>query len=185
MVCGLPPALINRRAYPAAGCDCWSYLLPLRARSGYMQNLSKHAGGTVRAFPSEQWTLEFDLARQPPLASLVHQAVQLGKGRANRTRVQIIEDARAEVEAWQADDGKTADDIAVLIFTPLHKKQVSKAVVAEQLAALIEEVPDDAAAFRAKLPAYLVTAIDYVTETLHDAADGEQAAVTDAIPPLA
>lgn len=148
----------------------------------HMQKLSQHAGGTVRAFPSEQWTLEFDLARQPPLASLVHQAVQLGKGRANRTRVQITEDAKAEVEAWQSDGAKTADDIAVLIFTPLHKKQVSKAVVAEQLAALIEDLPDDDATFRAKLPAYLVTAIDYVTKAPHAATDGEQAALTDTGP---
>jgi putative ATP-dependent endonuclease of the OLD family len=97
----------------------------------------------------------------------------------------MIEEARAEVEAWQADDAKTADDIAVLIFTPLHKKQVSKAVVAEQLAALIEELPDDAAAFRAKLPTYLVTAIEYVTATPGAAPSGEQAAVADAGPPPA
>ena len=155
------------------------------ALAEYMQNLSKHSGGTVRAFPSEQWTLEFDLARQPVLASLVHQAVQVAKGRANRTRAQIIEEARAEVDAWQADDARTADDIAVLIFTPLHKKQVSKAVVAEQLAALIEELPDDAAAFRVKLPAYLVTAIEYVTAAPGAAAGGEQADVADAGPPSA
>ena len=34
--------------------------------------------------------------------------------------------------------------------------------------------------FRAKLPAYLVKAIDYVTEAPHAATDGEQAAVADA-----
>ncbi len=155
------------------------------ALAGHIQSLSKHAGGTVRAFPSEQWTLEFDLARQPALASLVHQAVQAGKSKANRTRAQIIEEARAEVEAWQADEARTADEIAVLIFTPLHKKQVSKAVVAEQLAALIEELPDDADAFRAKLPAYLASAIDYVTGAPEHSARGEQAATADGRPPSA
>lgn len=148
----------------------------------HMKELSDHTGGTVRTFPSEQWTLEFDLARQPALASTVHQAIQVSKGSANRTRAQIIEEAKAKVMEWQADGAKTADDIAVLIFTPLHKKQVSKTVVAEQLAALIQELPDDAAAFRAKLPVYLVAAIEYVTATHDAAAGGEQAAVADAKP---
>lgn len=155
------------------------------ALAQHMKDLSDQAGGTVRAFPSEQWTLEFDLARQPAFASLVHQAVQVSKGRANKTRTQIIEKATAEVEAWQADDTKTADDVAVLIFTPLHKRQVSKAIVAEQLAALIEELPEDAAAFRKKLPAYLVAAIEYVTASPGAAAGGRQAPVAIARPHLA
>ncbi len=142
--------------------------------TSHAQALTKHEGGAVRAFPSAQWTLEYDLARQPALAVLIHQAVQAGKGRANMTRAEIIEQARGEVEAWQADEARTAEDIAVLIFTPLHKKQVSKAVVAEQLADLIEALPDGAAVFRAKLPAYLVAAIEYVTATPVAAVDGEQ-----------
>ena len=153
-----------------------------RALAAHLQSLTKHAGGSVRAFPSEQWTLEFDLARQPAFAALVHQAVQVGKGRANKTRLEILLEANTEVRAWQADDTKTADDIAVLIYSPLHKRQVSKAVVAEQLAALIGELPDDAAAFRSKLPAYLVAAIDYVTEPPAPAVDGVQGAALGAQP---
>ncbi len=147
-----------------------------------MRALSKHSGAAVRTFPSEQWTLEFDLARQPALASLVHQAIQVGKGRAKRTRTEIIEEAKAEVDAWQADDTKTADEIAVLIFAPLYKKKVSKAVVAEQLSALIDDVPDDAAAFREKLPLYLRSAIDYVTAAPGAAAGDGQTTAIDAEP---
>ena len=153
------------------------------ALAAHLQSLTKHAGGTVRAFPSEQWTLEFDLARQPALAALVHQAVQIGKGRANKTRTEIVLEANTEVHAWQADDAKTADDIAALIYSPLHKRQVSKAVVAEQLASLIEELPDDAAAFRAKLPAYVAAAIEYVTAPPFAGADGVQGAAVGAQPP--
>jgi len=138
----------------------------------HMEGLKKHDGGAVRAFPSEQWTLEYDLARQPACALLVHQAVQLAKGRAGKTRDQIIEDTRGEVDAWQANQDMTADDVAVLIFEPLHKKQISKTVVAEQLAALIDSLPDDPDAFRARLPAYIAEAIDYVTAT-PDADTGE------------
>jgi len=134
--------------------------------SAHMEALRAHDGGAVKAFPSEQWTLEYDLARQPAFAGIVHQAVQIAKGRAGRTSQQIAEDARREVEAWQAEDDKTADDIAVLVFEPLHKRQVSKTVVAEQLAALIDALPDAPDAFRAKIPAYLAGAVDYVTAPL-------------------
>lgn len=85
----------------------------------------------------------------------------------------------------KAEAARATDDIAVLIFTPLHKKQVSKAVVAEQLAALIEELPDNAAAFSAKLPAYLVTAIEYVTAAPGAAAGEAQAPDAGAGPPPA
>ena len=149
----------------------------------HSQSLTKHVGGTVRAFPSEQWTLEFDLSRQPELAGLVHQAVQIGKGRANKTRTQVANEAMTEVREWQADERRTAEDIAVLIFTPLHKKQVSKAVVAEQLAALIEELPDGPAAFKAKLPPNLVNAIEYVTTTPGAAIAAEQPPDAGAGPP--
>jgi putative ATP-dependent endonuclease of the OLD family len=148
----------------------------------HVQALSKHSGGAVRTFPSEQWTFEFDLARQPDLACLVHQAIQVGKRKAKKTRAEILEEARAEVVAWQNDQTKTIDDIAVLIFTPVHKKRVSKAAVAEQLAALIEEFPDDAAVFREKLPTYLRSAIEYVTAMPGAATDDGHTAATGAGP---
>jgi putative ATP-dependent endonuclease of OLD family len=132
-------------------------------RQDHEANLGKDAGGAVKAFPSPQWTLEYDLARIPSLAGLVHKAVRVAKGQRDRTRDQILADATAEVTEWQADAALNADSIAAKIYEPLHKNAVSKAEVAEQLAKLIDELQDDAAAFRAKVPAYLVEAIDYAT----------------------
>ena len=132
------------------------------ARTVHLGNLTNHAGGSVRAFPSQQWTLEFDIARQPACAAWMHQAVQVAKGRAGHTREQIIAAATAEVAEWQGDDTKGVDDIAVSIYMPLYKNQVSKAQVAEQLAKIIDDLPADVD-FAAKLPAYLVDAINYVT----------------------
>ncbi len=157
--------------------------LDAAALAEHMQSLTKDEGGTVRAFPSQQWTLEYDLARQPAFAIVVHQAIQLAKGRPNKTRAQIIEDANGEMETWRDDQTKTADDIATLVFTPLHKRQVSKAAVAEQLAALVDALPDDAATFRAKLPTYLVAAIEYVTMLRAAATRGGQPPPADAGPP--
>lgn len=132
-------------------------------KAAYVEALSRHQGGAVRAFPSEQWTLEFDLARCPDLANVVHTAIRLAQGAAGRTKDQIAADAQAEVDGWKAVPNRSADDIAARIFEPLHKKSVSKAEVAEQLAQLIDKLPDDAGTFRPKLPAYLVSAIEYAT----------------------
>jgi putative ATP-dependent endonuclease of OLD family len=123
-------------------------------------------GGCVKVFISDQWTLEFDLARKPDLALLVHQAVKLAKTTAKRTPdlvARIIKDAATEYAGWKADVSKTQDDIATSIFAPLFKKAVSKAQTAEQLAKLIRDLSDDESTFRAKLPTYLVEAIDYAT----------------------
>lgn len=131
--------------------------------AAYMEKLARHDGGSVRSFPSEQWTLEYDLARQPGLAITVHQAVQITKAHDEAARDEIAQAAREEVEGWQADGALTPDDIAVRIFEPLHKKHVSKTEVAEQLAALVVELSDGPENFRGKLPSYLVEAIAHVT----------------------
>jgi len=140
-----------------------------------MATLRADAGGCVAAFPSEQWTLEYDLAHQAELAVLVYQAVMLAKRPAGRTTQQIKDDAAAQVTTWRGEVGNTAETVAVHIYEPMHRKNVSKAEVAEQLAKLIEESPDNAATFRAKLPANLVAALEYVTSPLPPAAEAAAA----------
>jgi len=149
-------------------------------KQNHLANLRRDDGGCVMAFPSEQWTLEYDLARRPECATLVHQAIKLAKGESGKTRQQIADAAKAKVAAWQADNTKSADDIAVLIFAPLSKKTgVSKAEVAQNLAQIIDELPDGAATFRAKLPPYLVGAIDYVANSQELAAMAEEVPAAD------
>jgi putative ATP-dependent endonuclease of OLD family len=133
------------------------------SKDAHIANLSKDAGGCVRVFPSEQWTLEYDIARKRDCAILIHQAICLARGQRGRTRDQIKVDAVAEVLALQADNAKTDETIAVEIFAPLAKSGLSKAEVAEQLARLIDEIADTPEVFRRKLPSYLVDAIDYAT----------------------
>jgi len=177
----VPVALIPDRDIPP---DVAKVLVGDRATEGeweadkktaHLENLLKHDGGAVKAFPSEQWTFEFDLARQPGCAVIVHQAIQIAKGRAGKTTEKIAAEAKTEVEAWQADEMKTADDVAVSIFEPLYKHHISKAVVAEQLAALIEDLPDGSEEFKDRLPAYVVDAIEYVTNSSAPAVPPEQA----------
>lgn len=165
----LPVALIPDRDIPP---DCAKDLLGDRRTEGeweedqltaHMQALTQHDGGNVRSFPSEQWTLEFDLARQPDLAVIVHQATQISKGRAGLTRDQVAQAAQQEIETWQAEPDANDDEIALRIFEPLHRKQVSKTEVAEQLGYLIGRLDIAPGVFRARLPSYLACAIDHVT----------------------
>ena len=167
----VPVALMPDRDIPP---DCAEELVGERqteskynqaAKTAHMEKLTKHDGGCVRTFPSERWTLEFDLARQPAFSVLVHQAVQIVKGRTDELHCEVTEAAKAEVEAWQTDEELTVDDIAVRIFEPLYKKQASKTEVAEQLAALIADLPDNANQFKTRLPTYIVQAIEYATNS--------------------
>jgi putative ATP-dependent endonuclease of OLD family len=161
----IPVALIPDRDIPP---DCARELVGTRKteskwdqeeKEEYLRSLIKDEGGCVKAFPSEQWTLEYDLARQPGCTVLVHQAVKLAKGSRNNTRQQILDAAAAEIASWQSD----TEDVAVSVFEPIARGTVSKAEVAQHLAELIDQLPDDAATFRGKLPPYLVRAIDYAT----------------------
>jgi putative ATP-dependent endonuclease of OLD family len=130
-------------------------------KTEYLMGLQKHDGGDVRSFPSKQWTLEYDLALQPEIAVIVHQAVQLAKGSVGHTRQQIMTTAREQVVSWQSNQDPYR--VAAEIFKPIFKKRVSKTQIAEQLSALITENTSSPDEMRAKLPTYIVAAIDYVT----------------------
>ena len=81
--------------------------------------------------------------------------MKLARGAANKTVEQIKTEAAAEVTAWQGATDQSPDGVATEIYTPLKKRAVSKAQVAEQLAKLIEDLPDNPATFRTKIPTYL------------------------------
>lgn len=166
----IPVALMPDRDIPP---DCAKDLVGERQtesdfaevdKKAHIEKLTVHDGGNVRTFPSERWTLEFDLARQRTFSVVVHQAVQIVKGRTGLTRTQIAKAAKDEVDAWQSNE-MTDDEIALRIVTPLYKKQVSKTEVAEQIVDLIDSLPDKADQFKQRLPAYIVNAIEHVTNS--------------------
>lgn len=133
------------------------------ALSEHMVKLRSDEGGCVKSFPSKQWTLEYDLANRVQLAEIVHQAVMLAKRPAGETLEEIKSTAAQQVSNWRNEAGASAETVAMRIYEPMLKRSVSKAQVAEQMARLIDELPDNAGTFRKKLPSYLVEAIDYVT----------------------
>lgn len=129
-----------------------------------LRTLRRDVGDPVDAFIADCWTLEFDLALQPDLAESVYQAVQLAKSSSRRPAwlAKIVANASETYTGWKAE-GLSAMEIAVKIYQPLHEKEASKAEVAEQLAAILQQRSDTPAQMRERLPPYLVRAIDYVT----------------------
>ncbi len=129
-----------------------------------LKTLMRDVGDPVDAFIAESWTLEFDLALRPELAESVHQAVQLAKTSSRKPArlAKIVKHASETYAGWLAA-GRSAAEIAVKIYKPVHDKEASKAEVAEQLAAILRQRPDTPEQMRERLPPYLVKAVDYVT----------------------
>lgn len=134
--------------------------------------LTRYAGDPVRVFVSPVWTLEYDLAENA-LAVQVHQAVGLAKEPAGKTRATVLEEQRAEVENWVTVKKLTPKEVARRIFKPIFDTSVSKAIVAEQLAQILNDMKGEPEEFEKLLPAYLVDAIKYVTAPLASEAEPE------------
>jgi putative ATP-dependent endonuclease of OLD family len=128
-----------------------------------LANMAAEDGQCVRAFISDQWTLEFDFARNADLAALMHRAIRLAGASRRSPRAEVIADADKELAEWNGKFGAGTDAVAVEIFRPLHDRKVSKTEAAEQLADLVDKLADTPEVFRAKCPQYLREAIDYVT----------------------
>ncbi len=137
-------------------------------RQARIEKLTADDATPVKTFPSDHWTLEFDLARSG-LAACTHTAIQLAKkerGRNTPLSDQEYETVRKEACETFADwqESYSEEKLATEIFAPLLRREASKAVSAQHLAELLESMDTaNPAGFRSMVPAYLVEAIDYVT----------------------
>lgn len=90
--------------------------------------------GDIKLFAAKHWTLEYEIAKsglhqELAIAVLLAKAEQAGK-------VLSVEVAKKEVEATYKDG--TSDAVAYKIFKPINDGAVSKAIVAQYLATIIE-----------------------------------------------
>ena len=136
------------------------------------------SGGPVATFVSPSWTLEHDLALCG-LADEIHKAIQIAKKmRAagapvpdELERIKIESEAEEELTECRGK-GLTKEQIAANIYEPVFKKQAGKPEVAHVLTEILRRLASTPAAgssqpvaidWKAKLPAYLVEAIEHVT----------------------
>ena len=147
---------------------------------------AKASGQYVKSFVSDEWTLEYDLALGPKasngvfsggLAEEVFAAVCLAEvdesinaKKKTVEGVKIIaagEFIEAKNSAVTKDDCTIEEVLASTIYAKLVRSGVSKAIVSQYLADLLQSKygKDEyaAAELRQRLPTYLTNAIDYVT----------------------
>jgi putative ATP-dependent endonuclease of OLD family len=149
-------------------------------------------GENVRTFVSDHWTLEYDIARSG-LDQEVWVASRLAREEARNDRRQedqladpkeIQESAAAEwMKLVQEHVGHPArqDFTSCKAYEPLKKREVSKPMLAQYLASLLESnyLPQDKAAQLVQLvPKYIRSALDY----LADVGSHKPADVMDTVP---
>jgi putative ATP-dependent endonuclease of the OLD family len=120
-------------------------------------------GEPVKTFVSPRWTLEFDLA-EAGLLEEMNRAITRAKHTGSKTEAVLDQDAKTIFDSLTG----THQEKAVEVCKPLLKTggSLSKPTVAHELASIIKALPDTPVQFRARLPTYLLQAIDYVTEPL-------------------
>lgn len=117
--------------------------------------------GDIKLFAAKHWTLEYEIAKSGLYKELAI-AVKMAKGEQTEDPV-TFENAKKLVENEYKDG--TNDAAAYQIFKPINDGEVSKAIVAQYLAEILES---NAAEYKAVFEsdenlAYLVEAIKHVT----------------------
>jgi putative ATP-dependent endonuclease of OLD family len=129
----------------------------------------KYTGGDVQVFLPNTWTLEYEIAKSC-LRNLMYRSILLAKATnnlENEISKEIIKEIKekmfADFKRW-SDEGKSDIQIAVEIYSPLERKQVSKAVVAQFFSRYLvfSRIEKDAILNDPNLK-YLVDAIKYAT----------------------
>lgn len=152
---------------------------------------SKAHGQNVMSFVADEWTLEYDLAfaNNNALAEDVYIAAQLaiwdeGDNYSDKSAENKFEIAQSKFTELKENAGKLAEEkswdsnevIASKVYAMyVTGSKASKSIAAQYLCGIVlnKLKLDKDYDFRAKLPGYVVDAIDYVTSNLNTASGGE------------
>ncbi|MVC74438.1 DUF2813 domain-containing protein [Vibrio cholerae] len=152
---------------------------------------SKAHGQNVKSFVADEWTLEYDLAfaNDNALAEEVYIAAQLaiwdeGDNYSEKTAEEKFEKAQAkyttlkeEADKLAADKGWDKNEVLASKVYAMYVtgSKASKSIAAQYLCEIIlnKKKCDKDYDLRAKLPSYVVEAIDYVTSNLNKASGGD------------
>ncbi|WP_252254738.1 AAA family ATPase [Clostridium sp. ZBS12] len=136
------------------------------------KKVERSAGGCVKTFVSNYWTLEYDIA-YCGFGVLMHKAIQVAKNEKSKNKILTDDEinviklsSEQEYNQWK-NDGLSDVQIACNIYEPLYKGKASKAIAVQYFIELLnqEEIVKEKRynEFIDKLPKYLVNAIRYVT----------------------
>lgn len=125
----------------------------------YIQDKQAKADGqTVKTFVSGHWTFEYDMAYAGLMDDMLDALVVIRYQAQNRAeKLQEIKD--------EIDTQTTSEEKAAVFYSYFYDNSTSKAEFAQCLASILSKrYSEKLAEFKAKLPEYIVNAIDYVTE---------------------
>lgn len=107
------------------------------------KRISDFQGGDVEVFISNTWTLEYEIANSV-LKLLLHKSILIARAIKSGDAIcefpdliRAIRQMNSDIKRWE-DEGKSNVEIAVEIYSPLERKIVSKAVVAQIFSKLLE-----------------------------------------------
>ncbi|MAS36088.1 MAG: ATP-dependent endonuclease [Anaerolineaceae bacterium] len=138
------------------------------------KKLSDNDAQNVQTFVSNQWTLEYDLA-YAGLAEEVYIAACLAKNddplnEDKKNRDDVEKAAATEYAQILADSGTDREKLCSKIYRLFKCEGASKAIAAQYLAEILSRKVSEGSlspdALKARLPTYLIDAIDYVTSGL-------------------
>ncbi|MHB9141800.1 MAG: ATP-dependent nuclease, partial [Paludibacter sp.] len=125
----------------------------------YIQDKQAKADGqTVKTFVSGHWTFEYDMAYAGLMEDMLDALVVVRYQAQNRgKKLQEIKD--------EIDKRTTSEEKAAIFYSYFYDNSTSKAEFAQCLASILSKrYSGKLAEFKAKLPEYIVNAIDFVTE---------------------
>jgi putative ATP-dependent endonuclease of OLD family len=133
---------------------------------------AKSDGQSVKSFPSELWTLEYDLANNGLLEEMWGAILFAQNDGNNKDSWTLLAQYISELEKLNSED-QSIEEKAVHCYSRFTNKQtdyakgkskVSKSIAAQYLARiLIDKYQGSPNEFRELLPPYIVEAIEYVT----------------------
>jgi putative ATP-dependent endonuclease of OLD family len=137
-----------------------------------MEADKKYSGQSVKAFVSDLWTLEFDLANSG-IFDEVWKAAKMAKEDENlKTSLETEKEGLAEIKAI-TESGLSDEEKSVHCYSRFTNSstdyadgasKVSKSIAAQYLSDILESgYSNSPEELRRKLPDYIVNAIDYVT----------------------
>lgn len=130
------------------------------------KKIEKYQGGDVEVFLGNTWTLEYEIGKSV-LKELLHTSIQIALKTKNSDEFGVFEykkiltQSKSDFKQWQTE-GKSSEEIAVQIYSPLERELASKAITAQIFSKLLRrsKIEKQTIVEDANLK-YLVDAIKY------------------------